>query len=81
MSERVDVFGERGIRRVSVAKRYPCRRDPETGKRLCAVCGNPLLRLLLLSIDPSQDKDPNVDVACGVNGLLSTLPAPPGASS
>jgi phospholipid/cholesterol/gamma-HCH transport system substrate-binding protein len=46
-----------------------------------SVCGSPLLRLLLLSIDQSQDKDPTVDVACGVNGLLAGLPSPPGASS
>ncbi len=46
-----------------------------------AVCGNSLLRLLLLSIDRSQDTDPNVDLDCGVNGVLSQLPTPPGASS
>jgi phospholipid/cholesterol/gamma-HCH transport system substrate-binding protein len=59
------------------------RFDPMTGSAgfSQSVCGNPLLRLLLLSIDPSQDKDPTVDVACGVNGLLATLPTPPGASS
>ena len=41
----------------------------------------PLLRLLLLSIDRSQDKDPTVDLDCGVNGLLAGLPTPPGAST
>ena len=46
-----------------------------------AVCGNPLLRLLLLSIDRSQDKIPSIDLDCGVNGLLANLPTPPGASS
>ncbi|HMK62176.1 MAG TPA: MCE family protein [Acidimicrobiales bacterium] len=46
-----------------------------------ALCGDSLLRLLLLSIDPSQDNDPNVDLACGVNGVLAQLPTPPGASS
>ena len=46
-----------------------------------SVCGNPLLRLLLLSIDRSQDKDPTVDLDCGVNGLLAGLPTPPGASA
>lgn len=45
------------------------------------VCGNALLRLLLLSIDRSQDRDPVLDTACGVNGLLAGLPTPPGASS
>ncbi len=46
-----------------------------------SVCGNSLLRLLLLSIDRSQDTDPTVDLDCGVNGLLSSLPTPPNASS
>jgi ABC-type transporter Mla subunit MlaD len=46
-----------------------------------SVCGNPLLRLLLLSIDRSQDKIPTIDLDCGVNGLLANLPTPPGASS
>jgi phospholipid/cholesterol/gamma-HCH transport system substrate-binding protein len=46
-----------------------------------SVCGNPLLRLLLLSIDRSQDTDPTADLDCGVNGLLASLPTPPGASS
>ncbi|HXQ62319.1 MAG TPA: MCE family protein [Acidimicrobiales bacterium] len=45
-----------------------------------SVCGNPLLRLLLLAIDQSQDKDPTIDVGCGVSGLLAGLPTPPGAS-
>lgn len=43
------------------------------------VCGNALLRLLLLSIDSSQDTIPVIDTACGVNGLLAGLPTPPGA--
>jgi ABC-type transporter Mla subunit MlaD len=46
-----------------------------------SVCGDSLLRLLLLSIDRSQDKDPTIDLGCGVNGLLANLPTPPGASS
>ena len=46
-----------------------------------SVCGNPLLRLLLLSIDRSQDQIPTIDLDCGVNGLLANLPTPPGASS
>ncbi len=46
-----------------------------------SVCGNPLLRLLLLSIDQSQDKIPTIDLDCGINGLLANLPTPPGASS
>ncbi|HEV8063704.1 MAG TPA: MCE family protein, partial [Acidimicrobiales bacterium] len=46
-----------------------------------AVCGNALLRLLLISVDQSQDKDTEVDLDCGVNGLLAGLPTPPGASS
>lgn len=46
-----------------------------------SVCGSPLLRLLLLSVDQKQDKDLTVDLGCGVNGLLAALPTPPGASS
>jgi hypothetical protein len=46
-----------------------------------SVCGNPLLRLLLVSVDQPQDKVPNDDLGCGVNGLLAALPTPPGASS
>ena len=46
-----------------------------------SVCGNSLLRLLLLSIDRNQDTIPTVDLGCGVNGLLAGLPTPPGAPS
>ena len=46
-----------------------------------SVCGNSLLRLLLLSIDRAQDTIPTIDLGCGVNGLLAGLPTPPGASS
>jgi phospholipid/cholesterol/gamma-HCH transport system substrate-binding protein len=46
-----------------------------------AVCGSSLYRLLLLSIDRSQDKDPTVDLGCGVNGVLAGLPVPPGGTS
>jgi phospholipid/cholesterol/gamma-HCH transport system substrate-binding protein len=45
------------------------------------VCGNDLLRLLLLSVDQSQDNNKTIDLACGVSGLLANLPTPPGASS
>jgi len=59
------------------------RLDPMSGAAAFSqsVCGNPLLRLLLLSIDQSQDRDPTIDLGCGVNGLLAALPSPPGASS
>ena len=59
------------------------RLDPMGGSSAFSqsVCGNPLLRLLLLSIDRSQDTIPGVDLGCGVNGLLAGLPTPPGASS
>jgi phospholipid/cholesterol/gamma-HCH transport system substrate-binding protein len=59
------------------------RLDPMSGSAAFSqsVCGNALLRLLLLSIDQSQDKDPTVDLGCGVNGLLAGLPNPPGAST
>jgi virulence factor Mce-like protein len=46
-----------------------------------AVCGNALLRLLLLSVDLPQDKIPTDDLDCGVNGVLAALPLPPGASA
>jgi phospholipid/cholesterol/gamma-HCH transport system substrate-binding protein len=59
------------------------RFDPMTGSSSFAksVCGNALLRLLLLSVDQSQDAIKTTDLGCGVNGLLAALPAPPGASS
>jgi phospholipid/cholesterol/gamma-HCH transport system substrate-binding protein len=59
------------------------RLDPVSGSAgfSKAVCGDPLLRLLLLSVDQPQDKDASVDLACGVSGLLSVLPVPPGAST
>jgi phospholipid/cholesterol/gamma-HCH transport system substrate-binding protein len=46
-----------------------------------AVCGSALLRLLVLSVDQSQDNDKTLDLACGVNGLVAALPTPPGATS
>jgi virulence factor Mce-like protein len=46
-----------------------------------SVCGNPLLRLLVLSVAQSQDNNPQVDLGCGVNGLPAAIPAPPGAST
>jgi phospholipid/cholesterol/gamma-HCH transport system substrate-binding protein len=59
------------------------RLDPMSGSAGFAksVCGSALLRLLLLSVDRVQDKDPTVDLGCGVNGLLAALPIPPGAST
>ena len=59
------------------------RFDPMTGSSAFAksVCGNALLRLLLLSVDQSQDTNKTADLGCGVNGLLAALPTPPGAST
>jgi phospholipid/cholesterol/gamma-HCH transport system substrate-binding protein len=59
------------------------RLDPMSGSAAYSksVCGSALLRLLLLSVDRAQDKDPTVDLGCGVNGLLAALPTPPGAST
>jgi phospholipid/cholesterol/gamma-HCH transport system substrate-binding protein len=59
------------------------RLDPLSGSASFAksVCGSPLLRLLLLSVDAGQDKDKTDDLGCGVNGLLAALPIPPGAST
>jgi virulence factor Mce-like protein len=59
------------------------RLDPQSGSAgfSRAVCGNALLRLLLLSVDQRQDKIPSVDLDCGVNGLLAALPTPPGGTT
>jgi phospholipid/cholesterol/gamma-HCH transport system substrate-binding protein len=64
------------------------RFDPESGSAGFSnqVCGNPLLRLLIVALDPSQDAKvnpelPSIDLACGVNGLLGALPNPPGATA
>lgn len=47
-----------------------------------SVCGNPLLRLFVLAFDRQQDaKDQTVDLGCGLQGLLTALPNPPGAST
>jgi phospholipid/cholesterol/gamma-HCH transport system substrate-binding protein len=59
------------------------RLDPVSNSAAFAksVCGSSLLRLLLLSVDQSNDKDSTLDLACGVTGLLAALPPPPGAST
>jgi phospholipid/cholesterol/gamma-HCH transport system substrate-binding protein len=59
------------------------RLDPMSGSSSFSksVCGNPLLRLLLLSVDQTQDNNKTVDLGCGVNGLLAALPTPPGGST
>jgi hypothetical protein len=59
------------------------RYDPQSSSDPFArsVCGNPLLRLLLVALAPSQDKDATIDLDCGVNGLLTALPVPPGGAS
>jgi phospholipid/cholesterol/gamma-HCH transport system substrate-binding protein len=47
-----------------------------------AVCGDPFLHLLPLVFSPQQDKkDATLDLDCGLEGLLTALPTPPGASS
>jgi virulence factor Mce-like protein len=47
-----------------------------------SVCGNPLLRLFILAFDRQQDaRDQTVDLGCGLQGLLTALPNPPGAST
>jgi phospholipid/cholesterol/gamma-HCH transport system substrate-binding protein len=59
------------------------RFDPMGGSQAFSksVCGNALLRLLLLSVDASQDTIKTTDLGCGVSGLLAALPTPPGAST
>jgi phospholipid/cholesterol/gamma-HCH transport system substrate-binding protein len=44
------------------------------------VCGNALLRVGILALDPSQDPIKAIDLGCGVGGLLIALPSPPGAT-
>lgn len=49
-----------------------------------SVCGNPLLRLLLVALNQPQhlnDKDASIDLACGTDGLFAAIPTPPGAST
>lgn len=47
-----------------------------------AVCGDPFLHLLPLVFDPRSDaKDATIDLGCGLQGLLTALPTPPGAST
>ena len=59
------------------------RFDPMSNSQAFAksLCGDPLLRLLLLSVDQSQDPIKTTDLGCGVNGALAALPTPPGAST
>jgi phospholipid/cholesterol/gamma-HCH transport system substrate-binding protein len=47
-----------------------------------SVCGDPFLHLLPLAFAPQQDKkDATLDLGCGLQGLLTALPVPPGAST
>jgi phospholipid/cholesterol/gamma-HCH transport system substrate-binding protein len=47
-----------------------------------SVCGDPFLHLLPLVFAPQQDKkDATLDLDCGLEGLLTALPVPPGAST
>ena len=47
-----------------------------------SVCGDPFLHLLPLVFAPQQDKkDATLDLGCGLQGLLTALPTPPGAST
>jgi virulence factor Mce-like protein len=45
------------------------------------ICGDGVLRLLLLSLSPQRDHDKVMDLACGTNELLLSLRAGPGAPS
>jgi len=45
------------------------------------ICGDGILRLLLLSLSPQSDHDKTMDLACGTNELLLGLRAGPGAPS
>jgi phospholipid/cholesterol/gamma-HCH transport system substrate-binding protein len=59
------------------------RFDPVTGSAgfSKSVCGNPLLRLILIALDKASDPIPTVDLDCGVNGLVAGLPNPPNAGA
>ena len=47
-----------------------------------SVCGDPFLHLLPLVFAPQEDtKDATLDLGCGLQGLLTALPTPPGAST
>jgi phospholipid/cholesterol/gamma-HCH transport system substrate-binding protein len=47
-----------------------------------SVCGDTFLHLLPLVFAPQQDnKDATLDLGCGLQGLLTALPTPPGAST
>jgi len=47
-----------------------------------SVCGDPFLHLLPLVFAPQGDtKDASLDLGCGLQGLLTALPIPPGAST
>ena len=47
-----------------------------------SVCGDPFLHLLPLVFAPQKDtKDATLDLGCGLQGLLTALPTPPGAST
>ncbi len=47
-----------------------------------SVCGDPFLHLLPLVFAPQKDtKDATLDLGCGLQGLLTALPIPPGAST
>jgi phospholipid/cholesterol/gamma-HCH transport system substrate-binding protein len=47
-----------------------------------SVCGDPFLHLLPLVFAPQKDKkDATLDLDCGLEGLLTALPIPPGAST
>jgi len=46
------------------------------------ICGNPVLRLLSITLATAQNPDdkPGQDLVCGLNGVVSQLPATPGAN-
>ena len=53
-----------------------------SGALVQSVCGDTFLHLLPLVFSPQQDKkDATLDLDCGLEGLLTALPIPPGAST
>jgi phospholipid/cholesterol/gamma-HCH transport system substrate-binding protein len=53
-----------------------------SGALVQSACGDPFLHLLPLVFAPQQDtNDATLDLGCGLQGLLTALPTPPGAST
>jgi virulence factor Mce-like protein len=61
----------------AVATRY----DPVGAPVVQTLCGDSVLRMLLLAVDQAQDRDKPLDLACAASQLIQSLPPVPGAPS